>query len=416
MEQLVEGGAVGGHDLGVVLGQFVEKEHAEHAALAVAAERHALGLGRGGQTFDQRAGGGREVLEEAGLLDLFQCRQSAGGGHGVAAQGAGLIDAAQRGQLFHDVALGTEGRQRHAAADDLAHDGHVGFEAGDGLGIDALRAAQRHAEAGHDLVEREQGAMLGAQLPDALHERHGGAHEVHVARDGLDDDAGHLVTVLVEGGFDLFDVVVFKHHGVLHHLRWHARAGGGAERGQARTGFHQQGVGMAVVAAFELDDLLAAGGAARQADGAHAGFGARADQAHHVDAGDQLDDLFGQLDFALGGSAERESLEHRFLHRFHHRGVAVTQDHRAPGADVVDVLLPVGVPKVSALGTLHKTRRAAHGLEGAHGRVHATGDQGFGAVEEGLVAVGHGERGGCHWAKRMIGPEHQGVGGDPKNR
>ncbi|MCY1534316.1 hypothetical protein D9M68_696840 [compost metagenome] len=193
-----------------------------------------------------------------------------------------------------------------------------------------------------------------------------------------------------ESGFELLDVVVFEHDGVLHHLGRHASAGRVAEGGETRTGFHQQRVGMAVVAAFELDDLLASGRAARQADRAHAGFGARTHQAHHVDAGHQLDDLFGQLHLTLGRRTVGKAFQHRFLHRFQHGRVAMAQDHRAPGADVVDVLLAVGVPEIGTLGALHETRCAAHGAEGAHGRVHAAGDQGLGAVKQLLVAVGHG--------------------------
>jgi len=108
-------------------------------------------------------------------------------------------------------------------------------------------------------------------------------------------------------------------------------------------------------------------------------------------------DLFGQLDFALGGGTEREAVERGFLHGFEHGGVAVAQDHRAPGADVVDVFLAIGVPEVGALGALHKAGRATDGTEGAHGGVHATGDDIGGAVEQLLVAVGHVGQGVSVW-------------------
>ncbi len=147
---------------------------------------------------------------------------------------------------------------------------------------------------------------------------------------------------------------------------------------------------MAVVAAFKLDDLAAPGCPARQPDGAHAGFGARAHQPQHLDAGQQLDDFFGELDFALGRGTEAKAVEGGALHRFEHRRVAVAKDHGAPGADVVDVALAVGVPEVGALGALHEARRAAHGLEGAHGRVDAARDELAGALQQGEVAVGHG--------------------------
>ena len=193
---------------------------------------------------------------------------------------------------------------------------------------------------------------------------------------------------------ELLQVVVLQHQGVLHHFGRHAGAGGVAQSGQARAGFDQQRIGMAVVAALELDELAAARGPARQADGRHGRLGARADQAHHVHAGHVAQDFFGQFDFALGRRAKREALEQRFLHRFEHRWVAVAQNHRAPGADVVDIALAVGIPKMGALGAGHKARRAAHGFEGAHWRVDATGDDGGGALEEFEVAVS----GGFHWA------------------
>ena len=185
---------------------------------------------------------------------------------GLPEQRAGLVDRAERRQLLHHVARAAEGRQRHAAADDLAEHAHVGREAGDRLRVDALRAAERDAKARHHLVEHQQRAVLRAQLAQPLHEGQAGAHEVHVAGDRLDHHAGQLGAVDGEGLFELRDVVVLEHQRVLHHLGRHAGAGRVAEGGQARAGLDQQRVGMAVVAALELDDLAAAGGAARQAD------------------------------------------------------------------------------------------------------------------------------------------------------
>ena len=73
---------------------------------------------------------------------------------------------------------------------------------------------------------------------------------------------------------------------------------------------------MAMVAAFKLDDLAAPCGTARQAQCAHACFGARADQAHHLHRGHQLEQGFDQFHFALCGGAKRETIKGRFLHSF----------------------------------------------------------------------------------------------------
>ena len=289
--------------------------------------------------------------------------------------------------MFHDGARPAEGRQRHAAADHLAEHGQVGPEAGNLPRVQALRTAERHAEARHHLVQDQQRAVLRAQFTAASHEWHAGAHEIHVPGDRLDDHAGQVGAVQRERVLELLHVVVFQDDRVLHHFGRHAGAGGIAEGGQARAGLHQQRVGMAVVAALELDQLAAAGGAARQADRTHPGLGPRAHQPHHLDRRHEADDRFGELHFALGRRTEGEAFQHGALHGLDHRRVAMPQDHRPPRADVVDVALAVGIPEVRALGALHETGGAADGAEGAHRRIHAAGNELAGPVEQGLVAV-----------------------------
>ena len=51
---------------------------------------------------------------------------------------------------------------------------------------------------------------------------------------------------------------------------------------------------MAVVAALELDHLVAAGVSTDQAQHSHAGLGAAVDEAHHLNAGYSVDHHFGQ--------------------------------------------------------------------------------------------------------------------------
>ena len=97
--------------------------------------------------------------KKPGLRDLAQRGEAAGGRDRVARQRAGLVDRAERRELLHHRALAAERRQRHAAADDLAEHAQVGREAGDVAGVEALRAAERDAKAGHHLVEDEQRAV-----------------------------------------------------------------------------------------------------------------------------------------------------------------------------------------------------------------------------------------------------------------
>lgn len=83
-----------------------------------------------------------------------------------------------------------------------------------------LCATVGDAEAGHDLVEHEQGAVLGAQVAAALEELGRGLDEAGVAHHGLEDDGGDVLVLdeLLHAG----EVVVGGHEGVLRRTLRHA--------------------------------------------------------------------------------------------------------------------------------------------------------------------------------------------------
>ena len=118
---------------------------------------------------------------------------------------------------------------------------------------------------------------------------------------------------------------------------------------------HQQAVGVAVVAAVELDDLAAAGEAAGHAQRAHRGLGARRHEAHLLHRGHALHHALGQLHLGRAGRAVGGAAERRLAHGLDDLGVGVAQDHGPPGAHVVDVALAVGVHDPRALGAAMKS-------------------------------------------------------------
>jgi hypothetical protein len=83
-------------------------------------------------------------------------------------------------------------------------------------------------------------------------------------------------------------------------------------------------------------------------------------------------DRLGQLHLRRVG-APYEVPARRLRHRAHHGRVRVPQDQRAPGEDVVDVLVAVHVPEPRPARALHEERLAPHRAEGAHRRVDAAG-------------------------------------------
>ena len=333
-----------------------------------------------GQARDEPIGRTPEPGVEARRLEPAQRREAGGHCDRIARQRARLVDGAERRDVLHDLAAATEGTHRHAAADDLAERRQVGPDA-----VECLGAALRNAEPGHHLVEDQHGAVLRALLAQSLEEAGHGRDAIHVACHRLDDHAGDVRPDFGEGGTHLRGIVVGERHGVRGELRRHAGGRRHAERQHARAGLDQQRVGVAVVAALELDDLVALRVTARQPDRAHRRLGARAAHAHQLDRRHQLDDLARDDGLELGRRAEREPVDGGLLHGLDHGRVGVAQDHWSPGAHVVDEFPAVGGPRARALGLGEENRLATHAAKGANGRIDAAGNvlAGFGEQAHG---------------------------------
>ncbi len=170
-----------------------------------------------------------------------------------------------------------------------------------------------------------------------------GGDAAHVAGDRLEDDAGDLALVGRSHRLDLVEVVVGCGQGVLGKVGRDAGGGRYAEGCQAAAGLDQQGVGVAVVAAVELEDLVAAGVAAGQADGAHGCFGSGRDHAHLLDVWIGFANHLGQLGFSCRWCAKGCACRGGFLDGLNDFRVAVAKYHRAPRADIIDIAVVVGV-------------------------------------------------------------------------
>ncbi len=284
-------------------------------------------------------------------------------------------------ELFHDLAPAAHRAHRHPAADYLAERGEVRPDP-----VARLRAALGDAETGHYLVENEDCAVPAAALAQRLEESRRRQHEVHVPRHRLDDHAGDRGAFLVEQAPERRRVVVGQDEGVRGDLGRHAGGARVAVGEGAGARLDQQRVGMPVVAALELHDVAAAGEAAREAQRRHGGLRPGRDEAHELKRGHQPAECLGELHLRFGGRAEGQRARRRFLHRFHHCGVGVADDHRTPRADVVHIASALGIPDVGARGALQEGRRAAHRAERAHRRIDAGGDDAPGALEERIVA------------------------------
>jgi hypothetical protein len=100
---------------------------------------------------------------------------------------------------------------------------------------------------------------------------------------------------------------------------------------------------VAVVAAVELENEVAASSRAGEAQRRHRRLGAGGDETDHFDGGDGLDDALREIGLSLGGRAERGPTSGGLAHGFNHRRVRVTENERSERPYVVDVFVPIDV-------------------------------------------------------------------------
>ena len=311
------------------------------------------------------------------VLQVVQLGQTGGHGHRVAAEGTRLVHRAAGGHLLHEGTAAAVGAHRHTAADDLAEGHQVGLHA-----EILLSTAQSQPEAGDNLVKDQEGSALVAQGPQPLQEAGSRIDHAHVGGHRLHDDAGDLAGVSVQQGLHGGQVVELGGKGVLHDVLGHTGGGGMAARQGGGTGVHQQAVGVAVVAALKLDDLVPAGGPPGQTDGGHHRLGARVDHAHHLDVGHQVDHQLGDLHLPAGGSAEGQAVLDGLLHRLPDHRVVMAQDHGTPGAHIVNILPAVLVPDEGAVGPGDEAGGHAHRPVGPHRGVDSAGQDLHGLLKQ----------------------------------
>ena len=80
------------------------------------------------------------------------------------------------------------------------------------------------------------------------------------------------------------------------------------------------------------------------------------------------------------------------MHRIKHLGMAVAENHRPPRTNIVGIALAVGIPQVCAVRFTDEAWGTTHRFEGAHGRIHPTGNAALGTGEKAAVEVGRHEK------------------------
>ena len=167
---------------------------------------------------------------------------------------------------------------------------------------------------------------------------------------------------------DRLQIVIGCDQGVGGYRVRHARGVRQAQRSHARTGLHQQHVGMTVVVALELNNLVATGEGTRQPQGTHRGLRPGVYKTDHLQVRHELFYQRRQLHFQGTGGTETGASGGSAVQGCHHLRLRVTQDQGTPGKHVVDVAIAVNIVNKSAFAVVDKERLPANRAKCPHRR------------------------------------------------
>ncbi len=197
--------------------------------------------------------------------------------------------------------------------------------------------------------------MIVAEFPQPLQKALQRRHAAHIARHRLQNYRGDAVGLFGKQGFYRLKIIIGGQQGI-----------GGGGGGDPRRRGDAQGGG--------------------PGSGGH--VGARVDQPHHLHRRHQIDDLLGKAHLGIGRRAEGGTQGHGVGKGLGYFRMGVADDHRSPGAHIVDIGAPIDIGHHGAARLADKRRRAAHRLEGPHRTVDPAGNQFLGAFEE-RFRLGH---------------------------
>ena len=226
--------------------------------------------------------------------------------------------------------------------------------------------------------------MLFCFVAESFQEAFYRRYAAHISGHRFYDDSGDVITLVIHDFPEGFDVIVRSYQSVLGSTFGDAGTIGAAEGRGAGACFDQEAIAMAVVAAFEFQNLISTGIATSSAEGAHGGFGTGVYHAKlfdgRIDFVNELSDFcFHGRRCAVGGASLRCLLDGR-----NHSRVGVAQNHGAPGAYIVDVSISIDVGDVRAFRRCDEGRRASHVRIGADGAIHPAGHEAASFFESGF--------------------------------
>src|SRR5512140_3584623 len=125
-----------------------------------------------------------------------------------------------------------------------------------------------------------------------------------------------------------------------------------------------------MVAAGKLENLVPSGIATRESDCAHGRLGTGTDHSDHLYGWDSINNHLCEYDLFFSRSTKAGAAVSRRFYRSNNVGVAMSEYHRPPGADIVNVFVAVDIIDFAAGCTRYEDGIGSYRFKSADRAVH----------------------------------------------
>ena len=210
-----------------------------------------------------------------------------------------------------------------------------------------------------DLIVYNERAVLMCQPAYILKETRLRHDHPEVADDRLDHDSRDVVAPFLQSFLQSGGIVEWNGDDFMGDACRDTSAVWNTKRGWTRACSNEHKVGMAMIAASELDNLVATGIGAGYADRRHNGFCTGIDEADLIHRRDCFLQHYCKLDFKLGRRTIERSVSRSFSNGLRDMRMGMSSNNWAICGQVVDITVAIDIPEVGAFGLLHKYGRPA---------------------------------------------------------
>ena len=269
---------------------------------------------------------------------------------------------------IHDIRSSSISANRQPRSDNFSKARHIRYNA-----IQLRSAAITDTEAADYLIENQHDIMCITKIAQALKKRRLSRYHAHISRNRFQDDRSDLPLVCRNERFNRRQIIVGTYQCIFHNIRRNTGTCRHTEGQRPRPAFHKQAIAVTVITAFKFNNFISACKSSGSTDCGHGCFRTGIYHPHLCKTRISLCDKLRQLHLLRCTKTVADSLLYDVLQLRTEQWMRMSQNHRPPGSDIIQIRIPVHIHNMGATGMIDKQTGCMCAGKRTYRRVYSPG-------------------------------------------